>query len=120
CHLLAAEGRSVYDSKDSDSEDSGSRADFVQASMLGDSDWDSDLTDSDHEWDHWEELEQEVLQGLFCEDQSETDSERDGKRARQVYCQRAELAASVEQENAGASSHHMQEAEAHIEMESVI
>ncbi|XP_027015745.2 uncharacterized protein LOC113651193 [Tachysurus fulvidraco] len=75
CHLLVAEGHSVYDSKDSDSEDSGSRADFVQASTVGDSDWDSDLTDSDHEWDHWEELEQEVLQGLFCEDQSEMDKE---------------------------------------------
>ncbi|TSK72190.1 hypothetical protein Baya_3174 [Bagarius yarrelli] len=120
CHLLVAEGRSVYDSKDSDSEDSGSRADFVQASMLGDSDWDSDLTDSDHEWDHWEELEQDVLQGLFCEDQSETDRERNGKQASEVCCQRAELAASVEQENAVVSSQRMQEAEAHIEMESVI
>ncbi|KAG7327946.1 hypothetical protein KOW79_007890 [Hemibagrus wyckioides] len=116
CHLLVAEGHSVYDS---DSEDSGSRADFVQASTVGDSDWDSDLTDSDHEWDHWEELEQEVLQGLFCEDQSEMVKECHDKQAWPISCQRAELAANVEQDNAGVSSQHPQGAEPHMEMESV-
>lgn len=119
CHLLVAEGHSVYDSKDSDSEDSGSRADFVQASTVGDSDWDSDLSDSDHEWDHWEELEQEVLQGLFCEDQSEMDRVRQDEQAWQSSFQRAELAASVGQENAGVSSQRTQGAEPHMEMESV-
>ncbi|KAM9466124.1 uncharacterized protein Hap1MRO34_015284 [Clarias gariepinus] len=119
CHLLVAEGRSVYDSKNSDSEDSGSRADFVQPSTVGDSDWDSDLSDSDHEWDHWEELEQEVLQGLFCEDQSETGRECHGKQAWQISCQCAELAAGVAQDNAGVSSQYVQGAEPHVEMESV-
>ncbi|TRY83433.1 hypothetical protein DNTS_016190 [Danionella cerebrum] len=79
CHLLGTEGHSGYgDSKDSDSEDSGSKAEFVLASAVGrDSDWDSDLTDSEHEpnsssktaWDYWVELEQGVLQVLFGEDQ---------------------------------------------------
>lgn len=119
CHLLVAEGHSVYDSKDSDSEDSSSRADFVQASTVGDSDWDSDLSDSDHEWDHWEELEQEVLQGLFCEDQPETDRECQDRQAWPISCQRAGLVASVGQDNAGVSSQHTQEAEPHMEMESV-
>lgn len=119
CHLLVAEGHSVYYSKDSDSEDSGSRADFVQASTVGDSDWDSDLSDSDHEWDHWEELEHEVLQGLFCEDQSETERECHDEQAWQISCQHAELAASVGQNNAGVSSQYTQGAEPHMEMESV-
>lgn len=120
CHLLVAEGHSIYDSKESDSEDSGSRADFVQASTVGDSDWDSDLSDSDHEWDHWEELEQEVLQGLFCEDQSEMDSECHDKQTWQISCQRAEMAASASaQNNAGVSSQHTRGAEPHMEMESV-
>ncbi|KAF7704091.1 hypothetical protein HF521_021163 [Silurus meridionalis] len=114
------EGHSVYDSKDSDSEDSGSRADFVQASTVGDSDWDSDLTDSEHEWDHWEELEQEVLQGLFCEDQSEVDSEcHDKPAARQISRQSAELTGNIAQDNAGGSSQPTQGSEPHMEMESV-
>lgn len=80
CHLLSVEGRSVYG--DSDSEDSGSRADFVQPSAVGGSDWgDSDLSDSDAEWDHWEELEQGVLQGLFHEEQLETEEGRHGDKS---------------------------------------
>ncbi|KAI4877927.1 hypothetical protein NFI96_001028 [Prochilodus magdalenae] len=99
CHLLGTEGHSVYGDS-VDSEDSGSRADYVLASTVGDSDWDSDLSDSDPEpgstkpaWDHWEELEQDVLRGLFCEDQ---EPECHDDQAQQCSGQRGgELAAEV-------------------------
>ncbi|KAK1793126.1 hypothetical protein P4O66_011531 [Electrophorus voltai] len=127
CHLLVAEGHSVYgDSKDSDSEDSGSRADFVLASTVGDSDWDSDLSDSDpepvpakHAWDHWVELEQDVLQRLFNEDQSETGRECHGDQAEQISCQCGEVAAIVVQERAEVSSQQTQGGEPHTEVKAV-
>uniref|UniRef100_A0A8C7QD18 Si:ch73-305o9.3 n=1 Tax=Oncorhynchus mykiss TaxID=8022 RepID=A0A8C7QD18_ONCMY len=79
CHLLATEGHSSFIrcSKGSDSsDDSGSGVDFVLGSMVGDSDWDSDESESGSKskpikqptWDLWEELEQEVLSDLFCEE----------------------------------------------------
>ncbi|XP_043118128.1 uncharacterized protein LOC122361444 [Puntigrus tetrazona] len=130
CHLLVTEGHSVYDSKDSESEDSGSKADFVLASAVGgDSDWDSDLTDSEHEpnsskpaWDYWEELEQGVLQDLFGEDQLDADKLLHGNQAQQISCQPGELAAIVVQERAGleeVSSQYTQGAETHTEVKSV-
>lgn len=128
CHLLVTEGHSVYgDSKDSESEDSGSKADFVLASAVGgDSDWDSDLTDSETEpnsskpaWDYWEELEQGVLQELFGEDQSDADKLLYGNQAQQISCQRGELAAIVVQELEEVSSQYTQGAEAHTEVKSV-
>ncbi|KAK7142631.1 hypothetical protein R3I94_012096 [Phoxinus phoxinus] len=128
CHLLVTGGHSVYgDSKDSESEDSGSRADFVMASAVGgDSDWDSDLTDSDPEpnsskaaWDYWEELEQGVLQELFSDDQSDADKLLYGNQAQQFSCQRGELAAIVVQELEEVSSQYTQGAEAHTEVKSV-
>ncbi|KAL0169863.1 hypothetical protein M9458_034459, partial [Cirrhinus mrigala] len=123
CHLLVTEGHSVYDSE---SEDSGSKADFVLASAVGgDSDWDSDLTDSEHEpnsskpaWDYWEELEQGVLQELFGEDQSDADKLLHGNQAQQISCQPGELAAIVVQERAEleeVSSQYTQGAETHTE-----
>ncbi|KAL2099262.1 hypothetical protein ACEWY4_005742 [Coilia grayii] len=78
CHLMVTEGHTMCsDSKDSDSdEDSGSRVDCAAGSTVGDSDWDSDLSDSEREgssaspgWDLWDELEQEVLPGLFDVDE---------------------------------------------------
>uniref|UniRef100_A0A8C1GB30 Si:ch73-305o9.3 n=1 Tax=Cyprinus carpio TaxID=7962 RepID=A0A8C1GB30_CYPCA len=130
CHLLVAEGHSLYDSKDSESEDSGSKADFVLASAVGgDSDWDSDLTDSEPEpnsskpaWDYWEELEQGVLQELFSEDQSDADKLLHGNQAQQISCQPGELAAIVVQERAEleeVSSQYTQGAETHTEVKSV-
>lgn len=127
CHLLVTEGHSVYDSE---SEDSGSKADFVLASAVGgDSDWDSDLTDSEHEpnsskpaWDYWEELEQGVLQELFGEDQSDADKLLHGNQAQQISCQPGELAAIVVQERAEleeVSSQYTQGAETHTEVKSV-
>ncbi|XP_056623014.1 uncharacterized protein LOC130436409 [Triplophysa dalaica] len=131
CHLLVTEGHSVYgDSKDSESDDSGSKADYVLASAVGgDSDWDSDLTDSDPEpnssksaWDCWEELEQGVLPELFGEDQSDEDKLLHGNRAQQICCQHGELAAIVLQERVEleeVSSQYTQGAETHTEVKSV-
>ncbi|XP_036397778.1 microtubule-actin cross-linking factor 1-like [Megalops cyprinoides] len=74
-HPLATDGSSTCgNSQDSDSEGSQSGVDFVLGSMTGDSD--SDRSESEAErsspsWDHWDELEPDVLQGLFCDDQSE-------------------------------------------------
>ncbi|XP_016331222.1 uncharacterized protein LOC107679998 [Sinocyclocheilus anshuiensis] len=130
CHLLVTEGHSVYDYKDSESEDSGSKADFVLASAVGgDSDWDSDLTDSEPEpnsskptWDYWEELEQGVLPELFGEDQSDADKLLHGNQAQQISCQPGELAAIVVQERAEleeVSSQYTQGAETHTEVKSV-
>uniref|UniRef100_A0A3B4CBH3 Uncharacterized protein n=1 Tax=Pygocentrus nattereri TaxID=42514 RepID=A0A3B4CBH3_PYGNA len=125
CHLLGTEGHSVYGDS-VDSEDSGSRADFVLASTVGDSDWDSDLSDSDAEpgsskpaWDHWEELEQDVLQGLFCEDQSERETECHDNQAQQISGQRGELAAIVVQERVEVCSQHTQGGELLAEVKSV-
>ncbi len=130
CHLLGTEGHLIYDSKDSESEDSGSKADFVLASAVGgDSDWDSDLTDSEPEpnsskpvWDYWEELEQGVLQELFGEDQSDADKLLHGNQAQQISCQPGELAAIVVQHRAEleeVSSQYTQVAETHTEVKSV-
>lgn len=131
CHLLVTEGHSVYgDSKDSESEDSGSKADFVLASAVGgDSDWDSDLTDSEPEpntsksaWDCWEELELGVLPELFGEDQWDADKLLHGNRAQQICCQPGELAAIVVQERAEleeVSAQYTQGAETHTEVKSV-
>lgn len=125
CHLLGTEGHSVYGDSN-DSEDSGSRAEFVLASTVGDSDWDSDLSDSDPEpgsakstWDHWEELEQDVLQGLFYEDQSDREMECHDNQAQQISGQRGELAAIVVQERAEVYSQHTQGGELHTEVKSV-
>uniref|UniRef100_A0A4W5LY43 Si:ch73-305o9.3 n=1 Tax=Hucho hucho TaxID=62062 RepID=A0A4W5LY43_9TELE len=81
CHRLATEGHSSFlsSSKETDSsDDSGSGVDFVLGSMVGDSDWDSDESESGPKakskpikqptWDLWKELEQEVLSYLFCEE----------------------------------------------------
>ncbi|XP_076848582.1 uncharacterized protein LOC143495172 [Brachyhypopomus gauderio] len=127
CHLLVAEGHSVYgDSKDSDSEDSGSRADFVMASTVGDSDWDTDLSDSDPEpvsgkpaWDHWEELEQDVLQRLFSDDQSEPGRECHDNQAEHISCRCGEVAAIIVQERVEVTSQHTQGGEPHTEVKAV-
>ncbi|KAI7804651.1 hypothetical protein IRJ41_015770 [Triplophysa rosa] len=131
CHLLVTEGHSVYgDSKDSESDDSGSKADFVLASAVGgDSEWDSDLTDSEPEpnssksaWDCWEELEQGVLPELFGEDQSDADKLLHGNQAQQICCQPGELAAIAVQERVEleeVSSQCTQGAETHTEVKSV-
>ncbi|XP_041928355.1 uncharacterized protein LOC121693167 [Alosa sapidissima] len=86
CHLMGTEGHSMCSgSKDSDSdEDSGSRVDCAAGSAVEDSDWDSDLSDSEPEgsssakpgWDLWDELEQEVLPGLFDGDEQEQELEK--------------------------------------------
>ncbi|KAJ7990942.1 hypothetical protein DPEC_G00292110 [Dallia pectoralis] len=79
CHLLATEGHSSFisSSKESDSsDDSGSGVDFFLGSMVGDSDWDSDESETKAKskpikqptWDLWEELEQDVFFDLFCEE----------------------------------------------------
>ncbi|KAG9268947.1 hypothetical protein AMEX_G17981 [Astyanax mexicanus] len=125
CHLLGTDCHSVYEDSN-DSEDSGSRADFVIASTVGDSDWDSDLTDSEPEpgsnkpaWDHWEELEQDVLQGLFCEDQSESNAECHDNLAQQISGRREELAAIVVPERAEVCSQHTQGGGLHSKVKTV-
>lgn len=106
CHLMGTEGHSICSgSKDSDSdEDSGSRVDCAAGSTAGDSDWDSDLSDSEPEgssakpgWDFWDELEQEVLPGLFDEDEDEQVLEKlyGGPSQRQIGWQQAGLASEA-------------------------
>lgn len=136
CHLMVTEGHSMCsDSKDSDSdEDSGSRVDCAAGSTVGDSDWDSDLTDSEPEgsssakpgWDLWDELEQEVLPGLFDEDEQELEKLYGGPshQQQQIGWQQAELASEAcvaegEAEKVLAVSTNTEGEETHMEVKSV-
>ncbi|XP_028828766.1 uncharacterized protein LOC114786093 isoform X2 [Denticeps clupeoides] len=129
CHLMITETLSICtDSKDSDSEEgSESQVECAPSFTVEDSDWDSDLSESERDhpvWDHWDEMEQGVLSGLFCEDHWEAGMFHANIPQQQIAWQQSKLtlessAAPKDSEQVASASEHAEGGETHTEVKSV-